>query len=63
MHRVAASLIGKGAKAVIAGCTEVPLVLKDDDIPVALIDPLQVLAEVSILMAGYELKEKAKGAE
>ena len=63
IHRVAASLIQKGAKAVIAGCTEVPLVLKDDDIPVALIDPLQVLAEVSILKAGYELKEKAKGAE
>jgi aspartate racemase len=60
MHRVAASLIQKGAKAVIAGCTEIPLVLKDDDIPVVLIDPLQVLAEVSILMAGYELKEKAK---
>jgi len=63
IHRVAASLIGKGAKAVIAGCTEVPLVLKDDDIPVKLIDPLQVLAEVSILKAGYELKEKVEGSE
>jgi aspartate/glutamate racemase len=42
---------------IFAGCTEVPLVLKDDDIPVVLIDPLQSLAEVSIIMAEYELKE------
>ena len=52
----ARALIQRGAEAVIAGCTEVPLVLKEEDIPVPLIEPLQILAEVSILKAGYELK-------
>ncbi len=52
----ARKLIERGAEAVIAGCTEVPLVLKDEDIPVPLIEPLQILAEVSIKMAGYELR-------
>jgi aspartate racemase len=54
----ARSLIQNGAEAVIAGCTEVPLVLKEGDIQVSLIEPLQILAEVSILKAGYEVKDK-----
>lgn len=53
---VAQSLIKRGAEAVIAGCTEVPLVLKEEDIEVPFIEPLQILAEVSIVWAGYELK-------
>jgi aspartate racemase len=53
---VAQTLIKRGAEAVIAGCTEVPLVLKQEDIKVPLIEPLQILAEVSIVWAGYELK-------
>ncbi len=54
---VARTLIKRGAEAVIAGCTEVPLVLKQEDIKVPFIEPLQILAEVSIMKAGYELKE------
>lgn len=50
------ALIARGAEAIIAGCTEVPLVLKEKDIPVPLIEPLEILAEVSIARAGYELK-------
>jgi len=53
---VAQTLIKSGAEAVIAGCTEVPLVLKQEDIEVPFIEPLQILAEVSIVKAGYELK-------
>lgn len=53
---VARALIARGAEAVIAGCTEVPLVLKAGDIEVPLIEPLQILAEASILMAGYEVR-------
>ncbi len=49
-------LIQRGAEAVIAGCTEVPLVLKEEDIEVPLIEPLQILAEACIVKAGYELK-------
>ena len=50
------ALIQRGAEAIIAGCTEVPLVLKEEDIPVPLIEPLSILAEASILEAGYEIK-------
>ena len=52
----ARALIGRGAEAIIAGCTEVPLVLRGEDIDVPLIEPLQILAEASIIMAGYELR-------
>jgi aspartate racemase len=50
------ALIDRGAEAIIAGCTEVPLVLKKEDIPVPLIEPLEILAEVSVAKAGYELR-------
>lgn len=56
--QTATALIEKGAEAIISGCTEVPLVLKEEDIPVPLIDPLRILAEVCILKAEYELKEE-----
>jgi aspartate racemase len=46
-------LILQGAQAIIAGCTEVPLVLKEGDIPVPVIDPISILARVAI--------EKAQG--
>jgi aspartate racemase len=49
-------LIGRGAEAIIAGCTEVPLVLKPEDIPVPLIEPMEIVAKASILKAGYKLK-------
>ena len=50
------ALVQRGAEAIIAGCTEVPLVLKEEDIPVPLIEPLSILAEASILEAGYALR-------
>jgi len=45
---VAKVLINRGAEAIIAGCTEVSLVLTQEDSPVPLIDALQVLAEATI---------------
>ena len=45
------ALVGRGAQAVIAGCTEVPLVLQEDDLPVPIIDPLTILAQSAIAMA------------
>jgi aspartate racemase len=42
--RIAQSLINRGAQGIIAGCTELSLVLREKDISVPLIDPLQVLA-------------------
>lgn len=50
-------LIARGADAIIAGCTEVPLVLTDRDIPVPLIEPLRIAARACILEAGYQLKK------
>ncbi len=41
-------LIEKGAMGIIAGCTEIPLELKADDLPVPLFDPLNILAESAV---------------
>ena len=49
-------LIDRGAEAIIAGCTEVPLVLKGEDISVPLIEPMSIMAEAAIVKAGYELR-------
>ena len=54
---IAKMLVAQGADAIIAGCTEVPLVLKDMDIPVPLIDPLRIAARACIIKAGYEIKK------
>ena len=54
--RIAHELIQKGAEVIIAGCTEVPLVLKDRDISVPRIEPMEIVAEASVIKAGYELK-------
>ena len=53
----AVRLIERGAQAVIAGCTEVPLVLKPNDIAVPLIDPMEIVAKASIKAAGYAVRE------
>ena len=49
-------LIDRGAEAIIAGCTEVPLVLREEDISVPLIEPMCIMAEAAIVKAGYELR-------
>lgn len=52
-------LIRKGAEGIIAGCTEISLVIRDEHLPVPLINPLNILAWRSILLAGYELINQA----
>lgn len=42
--------------AVIAGCTELPLVMSQADMAVPYINPLQILAEAAIRKAGGQLK-------
>ena len=54
--QAAAELMSKGAEAIIAGCTEVSVILKNEDLPVHYLDPIIILAESSILKAGYQLK-------
>ncbi len=54
--RAAERLARRGAQAVIAGCTEVPLVLRPDDLTVPLIEPMTIAARACVLRAGYSLK-------
>jgi len=49
--KIAQKLIDKGAEAIISGCTEIPLILKEGDVSVTIIDPTQVLAKVAIRKA------------
>jgi len=44
----AESLQRRGAEGVILGCTEIPLVLAEGDLPVPIFDPLRLLARASI---------------
>jgi aspartate racemase len=48
MREAAAQLVAKGAEAVVAGCTEVPLVLSQKDMPVPFLDTIDILAEAAI---------------
>ena len=44
------------AEAIVAGCTEIPLLLKDEDIPVPLLEPMRIGARVCIRKAGYKIR-------
>jgi aspartate racemase len=45
MRRLAEVLTGAGAELIVAGCTEVPLVLRDEDVAVPLISSTDVLVD------------------
>ena len=49
---IAAGLVRRGAQAIMAGCTEVPLVLRAADLPVPLIEPMTIGARAAIRRAG-----------
>jgi aspartate racemase len=51
MRALAEDLVAAGAEALVAGCTEVPLVLGPDDVPVPLTDSLDALARATIAAA------------
>ncbi|MFB3853665.1 MAG: aspartate/glutamate racemase family protein [Vicinamibacterales bacterium] len=57
VRKAAEGLIAGGAEAIIAGCTEIPLVLGDGDLPVPVIDTLSALAEAAIRRAGGRTKD------
>jgi len=42
---------------IIAGCTELSLILSYDTTGLPVIDPMTCLARAAILKAGYDLKE------
>jgi aspartate racemase len=47
------NLVEKGARAIICGCSEIALVVKQSHINIPLINPLKILAVKSIQLAGY----------
>jgi aspartate racemase len=51
---IARRLIERGAQGVVAGCTEIPLVLRPGDLSVPVFDPLLLLARAAIAAAGRE---------
>lgn len=53
---VAGDLVRRGAGAVLAGCTEVPLVLRASDLAVPLVEPLEIGARAAVLRAGAPLR-------
>ena len=57
MRGLADALIAAGAQVLIAGCTEVPLVLSPSDIPVPLVDSIDVLADATIAAANTPLRQ------
>lgn len=48
MRRLAAALVHAGAEVVIAGCTEVPLLLGPEDVSVPLVDSAEALAQACV---------------
>jgi aspartate racemase len=49
--RVGEHLAARGARAVVAGCTEIPLILADGDLPVPVIDATLALVEQAVAFA------------
>jgi aspartate racemase len=56
MATLARKLEAQGAEVLIAGCTEAPLVLTQDDVEAELISSTDVLVEKTIVFAGAELR-------
>jgi len=54
--RIARKLAAQGAQAIIAGCTEIPLVLRAADLRVPFFDPMTIGAAVCLKRAGCRLR-------
>ena len=57
MDRVADSLIMKGAECVVMGCTEIPLVMKNEEHSVPLVDPSYCVALETLRLVKEEVGE------
>ncbi|GAK55738.1 aspartate racemase subfamily protein [Candidatus Vecturithrix granuli] len=51
LQQAATHLIQAGAQAIIAGCTEIPLALRPDDVSVPFLDPMKILAQAVVAQA------------
>jgi aspartate racemase len=59
IRAAAGRLVEAGAEAVMAGCTEIPLVLRDGDLSVPFIEPMRAGARACIREAGGRLKPRS----
>lgn len=59
LMEIIAHLKGRGVEALVSGCTEISLVLKQEMIRMPLLDPLFILARKCIALAGYAMKNPA----
>ena len=48
VHDAAAEMVGRGAQGIIAGCTEIPLVLGADDLDVPFLDSIALHAQAGL---------------
>ncbi|MCA1703426.1 MAG: amino acid racemase, partial [Actinobacteria bacterium] len=48
VEKVVRRLVGSGADVLVLGCTELPLALRGVDVPVAVVDPMSVLARAVV---------------
>lgn len=55
-HRVKDQLRGKGAQAIVLGCTELSLLKKQAPLGRGIVDALEVLAQASVLACGKPVK-------
>jgi aspartate racemase len=51
IRQAASHLSDRGAEAIIAGCTEIPLILQDGDLPIPILDPTWILAQAAVRRA------------
>ncbi len=51
LRKIADALVGRGAQALVLGCTELPFVLKPQDVGVPLLDSNQILARAAVRFA------------
>jgi aspartate racemase len=56
LSRAALTMVDRGARAIIMGCTEIPLGLDTEGLPVRVIDATQALAEMTLSLALEELE-------
>lgn len=61
MKEAISFLINNGAEAIVMGCTEIPLILKQQKINVELINPNTIIAKVAVKYAKNEIKVKDVG--
>jgi aspartate racemase len=51
LQDIMADLVSNGAQGIILGCTEIPLIIKQEDVDVPVFDTMQIHAEAAVEMA------------